>query len=146
MYSPRDSETLHRIIMHGGCVGTLRCVYSRTVSHSPAAKILLAPMEGVIDHTMRDLLTRLGGIDRCVTEFLRVSHELLPARVFYRICPELRDGGYTPSGVPVYLQLLGGNPELLAANAARAAQLGAPGIDLNLAARQKPSTDQTAAR
>lgn len=88
-------------------------------------------MEGVIDHTMRDLLTRLGGVDRCVTPFLRVSQELLPARVFYRICPELRGDGRTPSGVPVYLQLLGGNPELLAENAARGAALGAPGIDLN---------------
>lgn len=131
MYLRYASEFLLRIIMHGGCVGTPRCVYSRAVSHSPAAKILLAPMEGVIDHTMRDLLTRIGGIDRCVTEFLRVGQELLPPRVFYRICPELRDGGHTPSGVPVYLQLLGGNPESLAANAVRAAQLGAPGIDLN---------------
>jgi tRNA-dihydrouridine synthase C len=88
-------------------------------------------MEGVIDHTMRDLLTRLGGIDRCVTEFLRVSHELLPPRVFYRICPELHSGGCTAAGTPVYLQLLGGSPQLLAENAARGAQLGAPGIDLN---------------
>ena len=88
-------------------------------------------MEGVIDHTMRAMLTELGGIDRCVTEFLRVSHELLPARVFRRICPELRHGGTTPSGTPVYLQILGGNAELVAANAARAADLGAKGIDLN---------------
>jgi len=88
-------------------------------------------MEGVIDHTMRALLTQLGGVDRCVTEFLRVSHELLPPRVFYRNCPELRGGGMTPAGTPVYLQLLGGKPELVAENAARGAELGAPGIDLN---------------
>jgi tRNA-dihydrouridine synthase C len=94
-------------------------------------RILLAPVEGVIDHTMRDLLTRLGGVDRCVTEFLRISQELLPKRSFYRICPELRHGSRTAAGVPVYLQLLGGNPILLAENAARAAELGAAGIDLN---------------
>jgi len=88
-------------------------------------------MEGVIDHTMREILTALGGIDRCVTEFLRVSQELLPPRVFHRLCPELRQGGCTASGVPVYLQLLGGNPTLVAENAARGAELGAPGIDLN---------------
>jgi len=35
------------------------------------------------------------------------------------------------SGVPVYVQLLGGQPQVLAENAARAAELGAPGIDLN---------------
>ncbi|TDG13497.1 tRNA dihydrouridine(16) synthase DusC [Seongchinamella unica] len=94
-------------------------------------RLMLAPMEGVIDHTMRELLTGLGGLDRCVTEFVRVSERLLPARVFYRLCPELKAGGKTPSGVPVYLQLLGGHPTVVAENAARAAELGAPGIDLN---------------
>ena len=92
---------------------------------------MLAPMEGVIDHTMRELLTGLGGLDRCVTEFVRVSERLLPARVFYRLCPELKTNGKTASGVPVYLQLLGGNPVVVAENAARAAELGAPGVDLN---------------
>ncbi|EAQ96987.1 tRNA dihydrouridine synthase [Congregibacter litoralis] len=94
-------------------------------------RILLAPMEGVIDHTMRDLLTQLGGVDRCVTEFVRVSQELLPPRVFHRLCPELANGGCTSSGVPVYLQILGGDPSVVAENASRAAELGAPGVDLN---------------
>ena len=56
---------------------------------------MLAPMEGVIDHTMRELLTSLGGVDRCVTEFVRVSDRLLPPRVFHRFCPELKRGGKT---------------------------------------------------
>jgi tRNA-dihydrouridine synthase C len=94
-------------------------------------RIMLAPMEGVIDHTMRHLLTSLGGLDRCVTEFLRVNDRLLPPRVFHRLCPELLSGGTTASGVPVYLQLLGGQPAPVAENAARGAELGAPGIDLN---------------
>ena len=94
-------------------------------------RILLAPMEGVIDHTMRDMLTGLGGIDRCVTEFLRVTERLLPPRVFYRLCPELHNGGLTRHGTPVFLQLLGGQPQVLAENAGRGAALGAPGIDLN---------------
>jgi tRNA-dihydrouridine synthase C len=94
-------------------------------------RLMLAPMEGVVDHTMRELLTSLGGIDRCVTEFVRVSEHLLPARVFRRLCPELDNNGTTTSGVPVYVQLLGGQPQVLAENAARAAELGAPGIDLN---------------
>ena len=88
-------------------------------------------MEGVIDHTMRELLTSMGGIDRCVTEFVRVTDRLLPPKVFHRLCPELASGGHTAAGVPVYLQLLGGQAEPLAENAARAAELGAPGIDLN---------------
>ena len=94
-------------------------------------RLMLAPMEGVVDHTMRELLTSLGELDRCVTEFVRVSERLLPPRVFYRLCPELHNNGRTASGVPVYLQLLGGQPNVVAENAARAAELGAPGIDLN---------------
>ncbi len=94
-------------------------------------RLILAPMEGVIDHTMRDLLTSLGGLDRCVTEFVRIGDQLLPPRVYYRYCPELKQGGVTASGVPVYVQLLGGKATPLADNAARAAELGAPGIDLN---------------
>lgn len=93
--------------------------------------IYLAPMEGVVDSILRDLLTRIGGIDRCVTEFVRVSDQCLPNRVFYRLCPELRQQGLTAAGVPVFIQLLGNNPELMAANAARAVKLGAKGIDLN---------------
>ena len=94
-------------------------------------RLMLAPMEGVVDHTMRELLTSLGGLDRCVTEFVRVTERLLPPRVFRRLCPELDSGGTTASGVPVYIQLLGGQAAVLAENAARAAELGAPGIDLN---------------
>ncbi len=94
-------------------------------------RLMLAPMEGVVDHTMRSLLTSLGGIDRCVTEFVRVTERLLPPRVFYRLCPELLTHGLTDYGAPVYVQLLGGQPIAIAENAARAAELGAHGIDLN---------------
>ena len=94
-------------------------------------RLILAPMEGVVDSLMRSMLTGIGGYDRCVTEFVRVSQTVLPARVFYRLCPELKQGGLTAAGVPVYVQLLGSNPDLMAANAAVAARLKAPGIDLN---------------
>ena len=94
-------------------------------------RLILAPMEGVVDAVMRHQLTRIGGYERCVTEFVRVSQTLLPKRVFIRYSPELQTGGRTASGVPVFLQLLGSDPELMAANAERAARMGAPGIDLN---------------
>ena len=42
-------------------------------------QIALAPMEGLVDDILRDVLTRIGGIDWCVTEFIRVSERLLPA-------------------------------------------------------------------
>ena len=93
--------------------------------------VVLAPMEGVINASMREFLTAMGGYDRCVTEFVRVSDVLLPERVFYRLCPELKNGGVTPSGVPVFVQLLGSHPEAIAANASRAESLGALGVDLN---------------
>ena len=88
-------------------------------------------MEGLLDHTLRDILTRVGGIDRCVSEFIRVSGTLLPERAFLRVAPELRHGGRTRSGVPVRVQLLGSDPVCLAENAARLAGLGPAGIDLN---------------
>lgn len=94
-------------------------------------RILLAPMEGVVDHTMRTMLSEQGGLDRCVTEFIRITTTRLPNRVFYRYCPELLNNSLTPSGTPVYVQLLGGKPEPMAINAARAAKLGAAGIDIN---------------
>ena len=94
-------------------------------------RLILAPREGVVDSLMRSMLTQIGGYDRCVTEFVRVSQTVLPPRVFYRLCPELKHGGLTPAGVPVYVQLLGSDPELMAANAAVLAKLNAPGIDLN---------------
>lgn len=94
-------------------------------------RIILAPMEGVVDHLMRDMLTRIGGFDLCITEFVRVVDQLLPRRVFTRLCPELLNGGQTPSGTPVRVQLLGQEPDWLAENAARAVALGSPGVDLN---------------
>ncbi|WP_239995806.1 tRNA dihydrouridine synthase [Nitrincola tibetensis] len=93
--------------------------------------IYLAPMEGVVDYTLRDILTASGHVDHCVTEFIRVSERLLPVSVFYRMMPELHHGGKTRSGVPVFAQLLGSEPSVLAENAARVVELGAPGVDLN---------------
>jgi tRNA-dihydrouridine synthase C len=88
-------------------------------------------MEGLLDFVLRDVLTRAGGIDRCVSEFIRITDQLLPERVFTRIVPELHTGGRTFSGVPVRVQLLGSDPVCLAENAGRLAGLGPAGIDLN---------------
>lgn len=94
-------------------------------------QIALAPMEGLVDDVLRDVLTRVGGIDWCVTEFIRVSRNLLPARVFHGYAPELRAGARTRAGTPMRVQLLGSDPACLADNAALACRLGAPVIDLN---------------
>jgi tRNA-dihydrouridine synthase C len=93
--------------------------------------IVLAPMEGLLDFVLRDVLTQIGGVDRCVSEFIRVSGSLLPERTFLRIMPELANGGFTSSGVPVRPQLLGSDPNYMAENASRVAGMGCDGVDLN---------------
>lgn len=94
-------------------------------------QLALAPMEGLVDELLRDTITRVGGVDWCVTEFVRVSHQLLPARCFHQLAPELRSGSRTPAGTPMRVQLLGSDPACLGDNAALAVTLGAPVIDLN---------------
>jgi tRNA-dihydrouridine synthase C len=88
-------------------------------------------MEGLLDFVLRDILTRVGGVDRCVSEFIRITDQLLPERVFIRVVPELLNGSRTPADVPVRAQLLGSDPACMADNAARLAAMGSAGIDLN---------------
>lgn len=94
-------------------------------------RIILAPMEGLADVHLRRLITAQGGFDWVVSEFLRVVDRHYPDRVFYNICPELRQGGRTESGTPVRVQLLGNHLESMASNAQRAVALGSHGIDIN---------------
>ena len=94
-------------------------------------EIALAPMEGLVDDILRELLTEVGGLDWCVSEFIRVCDRLLPAAAFAKLAPELEQGARTPSGTPMRVQLLGSDPACLADNAAFACTLGAPVIDLN---------------
>src|SRR5205823_3500903 len=93
--------------------------------------VVLAPMEGVTDGPMRAMMSERGGFSFCVAEFLRISHDLLPIKTYFEHVPELAHGCKTPSGLPVQFQLLGGKPELMAASALRACQVGAQAIDLN---------------
>ena len=95
------------------------------------AKLYLAPMEGLADYVLRDVLTRTGGYDGAVSEFVRVSGSILPRRTYERICPEVLHGCRTSVGTPVAIQLLGSDPDWLALNAAQASVLSPPGLDLN---------------
>ena len=94
-------------------------------------RVLLAPMEGVLDSLVRELLTEVNDYDLCITEFVRVVDSLLPEKVYYRLCPELANQSLTPSGTAVRVQLLGQHPQWLGENAARAVELGSWGVDLN---------------
>lgn len=92
---------------------------------------MLAPMEGVVEHHVRDILTRIGGLDGCVTEFIRVTDQKLPYKVFYKFAQELESDCNTPNGTPVKVQLLGSKPEPMALNALELVHYGAKSIDLN---------------
>lgn len=94
-------------------------------------RIMLAPMEGVVEHHVRDILTRIGGLDGCVTEFIRVTDQKLPYKVFYKYAQELESDSKTPNGTPVKVQLLGSKPEPMAINAQELVKYGAKAIDLN---------------
>jgi tRNA-dihydrouridine synthase C len=98
-------------------------------------RVVLAPMEGVLDHIMRDLLTKVGGYDLCVTEFVRVVDQVISDRAYFRYCPELKKatayGSTTEAGTPVRVQLLGQHPECMADNAAKVLELGSHGVDIN---------------
>jgi tRNA-dihydrouridine synthase C len=93
--------------------------------------LLLAPMEGVTDAPMRELMSEQGGYTHLVTEFLRVSQLVPPKKVLTRQMVELANESKTRAGTPVLLQLLGGDPDRLAETAALAVESGAQGIDLN---------------
>lgn len=95
-------------------------------------------MEGVVDFHLRKLYAYVGGIDACVTEFIRINEHVLPRKVFVSACPELipsntaqRVCNSTVQLLPIRVQLLGSDAALLAANAHKAAKLGAQGVDLN---------------
>ncbi|WP_367109275.1 tRNA dihydrouridine synthase [uncultured Psychrobacter sp.] len=97
---------------------------------------LLAPMEGLTDPLMRQILTHIADdlgrpYDWSVSEFIRVTQTVLPAHVFYKYVPELHLDAKTASGTPIHVQLLGSNAKLMAENAAFACTLGAPAIDIN---------------
>ena len=94
-------------------------------------RIILAPMEGLVDAPIRETLTGVGGIDRCVTEFIRVTHGMLPPRVFYKYAPELHNHSMTEVGTPVAVQLLGSDPQQMALHGVKAAELGANQVDIN---------------
>ncbi len=75
-----------------------------------APALVLAPMDGITDAPMRALQGASGAFTYAVSEFLRVGIEPLPAKVFRREVPELGHGSLTPTGLPVQVQILGGDP------------------------------------
>ncbi len=93
--------------------------------------MILAPMEGVTDASMRAVLTRRHPFQHCVSEFIRVTDQVPPRKVFVRHIPELDEGGKTHCGTPIQVQLLGGDVKVMVDAAQYAIQIGFTAIDLN---------------
>ncbi|HEY0868050.1 MAG TPA: tRNA-dihydrouridine synthase family protein [Fimbriimonas sp.] len=96
-----------------------------------APALVLAPMDGITDAPMRAFQGESGAFTYAVSEFIRVSGDPLPAKVFLRDVPEIGQGCRTSTGLPVQVQILGGHPERMARSASTAVRAGATAIDIN---------------
>ena len=99
--------------------------------HADTPAIVLAPMDGLSDAPMRAAQGESGAFTFAVSEFIRVNDQIPPKRVFLRDVPELVSGGRTITGLPVEVQILGGDPMRMAQAAVVACQAGAIGVDIN---------------
>jgi tRNA-dihydrouridine synthase C len=97
--------------------------------HEPA--LVLAPMEGVTDAPMRAVMGESGAFTHAVSEFFRISQSVPGRAAIQRHVPELLTNGRTQTGLPVHVQLLGGDPDRLSSAAVVAVEAGAKAIDLN---------------
>lgn len=87
--------------------------------------LLLAPMEGVGDRCFRKAMAVIGGFDEAVRDFLRVPRNAHIESLASKYCA----GELAP--IPLAAQLMGADPELMAAMAQQIQKQGAPRIDVN---------------
>lgn len=87
--------------------------------------LFLAPMEGVGDGAFRKAMASLGGFNEACTEFLRVPTNAHVKSLAKRYSPS------ETAPIPQAAQLMGSDPELMAAMAVEIEKRGAKRIDLN---------------
>ncbi|WII92535.1 tRNA-dihydrouridine synthase [Kingella negevensis] len=104
---------------------------NQIIENKENGRLILAPMQGLCDDPMRDLLTRIGGFDECVSEFVRITHTIHSRATWLRYVPEIANQNRTFSGVPCTTQILGSDPDIMATNALEAVRFGVTAIDLN---------------
>ncbi|MCE9635696.1 MAG: tRNA-dihydrouridine synthase family protein [Planctomycetes bacterium] len=97
---------------------------ARAVTFAPAT--LLAPMDGYTDRVFRDLVLDQGSVGGGLTEFIRISVDPVPKKVFRR---EL--GDVPRRDVPVGAQLMAADAEFVAETVGNADACCAAWIDLN---------------
>lgn len=93
--------------------------------------LVLAPMEGVMDAPMRALIADIGGFDYGVSEFVRVGQEVVTAQKILQEIPDLNGPVFGRTPLPLQLQLLGDEPELMSGTAIEGCLAGARAIDIN---------------
>ena len=90
---------------------------------------MLAPMQGLTNRAMRDLVIDWARPDVVFTEFMRVN----PVAAVKRLAAaDLRDIAPDQGGVPLVVQLIGHGVESLASAASAATAAGAAHLNLNL--------------
>lgn len=87
--------------------------------------LILAPMEGVGDRCFRKAMASIGGFDEAVTEFMRV-----PSNAHVKSLAKVYEADET-APIPLAAQLMGSDPDLMAAMAQEVEKRGAKRIDLN---------------
>lgn len=87
--------------------------------------LILAPMEGVGDHCFRKAMASIGGFDEAVRDFLRVPTNAHVVSLASRYQAD------ETAPIPLAAQLMGSDPELMAAMAQEIERRGSPRIDLN---------------
>jgi nifR3 family TIM-barrel protein len=86
---------------------------------------MLAPMEGVTNAAVREVMAGYGALGLVYTEFVRVSGEAISPAYLRRQVEKV-------PGVPLAVQVMGNNAELLAQAGAVVVSAGADVVDLNL--------------
>jgi tRNA-dihydrouridine synthase B len=86
---------------------------------------VLAPMEGVTNAAVREVLASYGPIGLVCTEFVRISGEKISKPYLLKQVQRLPD-------VPLSVQVMGNDPELMAQAGQVVAGAGADVVDLNL--------------
>lgn len=87
--------------------------------------LFLAPMEGIGDRSFRVAMASLGGFDMAVRDFLRVpSNAHVKSLAAAYMANEIEP-------IPLVAQIMGSDPELMAAMAIELQERGAPRIDIN---------------
>lgn len=99
-------------------------------------KIFLAPMEGITDVVMRDVLTKNNPFDICFTEFLRISNQIYNEKTLLNFMPEIQNNCVV-NNTNVHIQLLGSCPKLILENIKILYNLGVRGFDINFGCPSK---------